>query len=72
MILSTFREIGTLVRGCDDQAETFLDQNSSDLSFSRAVDIQNIFYFFQTPSERREIFVTNVKKSRFSHEMYGI
>ena len=45
MVLSTFREIGTLVRGCDDEAETFLGQNSSDLSFSRAVDIQNIFYF---------------------------
>ncbi len=65
MVLSTFREIGTLVRGCDDQSETFLGQNSSDLSFSRAVDIQNIFYFCLTLNILRNRASVKVGKKVF-------
>ena len=52
--MSAFREIGALSRGYDDQVETFWGQNSSDLSFSRAVDIENTFYFCLTPNILRD------------------
>ena len=64
--LGTFPEIGALSRGYDDQVETFWGKNSSDLSFSRAVDIQNTFYFCLTLNNLRDRASAKVgKKSTF-------
>ena len=42
-----------------------------EINVSRAVDIQNIFYFFPTPSELRELTISKLEKSNILMKSIG-
>ena len=42
-----------------------------EINVSRAVDIQNIFYFFPTPSELRELTISKQEKSNILMKSIG-
>ena len=42
-----------------------------EINVSRAVDIQNIFYFFPTPSELRELTILKLEKSNILMKSMG-